>query len=42
MIKFFTDLIELPPVRHLVDYWFVWLIFACICFGGLYYLNRKA
>lgn len=42
MIKFFSDLIDMTPVQHLIEYWFVWLIFLCICFGGLYYLNRKA
>lgn len=42
MIKFFSDLVELTPLQHLINYWLVWFIFMSVCFSGLYYLNRKA
>ncbi|EJP84637.1 hypothetical protein IC1_05165 [Bacillus cereus VD022] len=40
MMSFFTDLIDLTPIQHLIRYWIVWGVFALVCYITLFYNDR--
>lgn len=41
VMSFFKDLLTLTPIQHLLEYWWVWLLYAIACFGTLFYTDRK-